>query len=278
MRGYYHYLLLEQQKTLFSPTKLSIKPNIDPSKIEEKINANTAAIMVVHLYGKCCDMDPIMEIARRYNLKIVEDCAQAHGTMYKNKKAGTFGDLAAFSFYPTKNLGALGDAGAITTNNSELVETVKKLRNYGSTVKYYNDLIGHNARLDEIQAGFLSVKLPRLNEINEHKRKLANIYSYYLKGEFIKPVVHPDFYDIYHIYNVRHERRDELKKYLNEHGIKTEIHYPVAPHAQKAMLEQFSNQTFPISEEIHKTTLSLPISYAHTEEDIYKVIEVMNKF
>jgi len=251
--------------------------NIDPAKIEEKITEKTKAIMLVHLYGKACNMDPILEIARRHDLKIIEDCAQAHGAMYKNKKVGTFGNFGAFSFYPTKNLGCLGDGGSVNTNSEELAAFTRTYRNYGSEVKYVNDIAGINSRLDELQAGFLSIKLEYLDKINEHKRHLASIYETGLKPEFIKPVLHPDHHDVYHIYNIRHPKRNDLKEYLLKHDIKTEIHYPIPPHRQKA-LQGIVEGNYPISEEIHDTTLSLPISYFHTEEDIHKVIEVLNKF
>jgi len=251
--------------------------NIDPSKIEEAITPKTKAVMIVHLYGKCCEMDPILSICKKHNLKLIEDCAQSHGAKYKNKMSGTFGDVNAFSFYPTKNLGALGDAGSVNTDDEVIDMAVRSLRNYGSEKKYYNDRVGYNSRLDEVQAGFLSVKLKRLDEINSHKRKLASIYLKELKDDFVKPFVHPDFYDVWHIFNVRHPRRDDLKEFLLKNGIKTEIHYPVPPHKQKAMQGIIEGE-FPISEEIHKTNLSLPISFSHKEDDIYKVVEVMNKF
>lgn len=250
--------------------------NIDPLKIEEKITKNTKAIMVVHLYGKACDMDPIMQIAGKYKLPVIEDCAQAHGAMYKGQKVGTFG-IGAFSFYPTKNLGALGDAGAITTNDQEKKDLFMALRNYGSKIKYQNDYIGYNSRLDEIQAGLLSVKLKYLDKINRHKRDLAAIYLKELKDDFIKPSVSSDYFDVYHIFNIRHPKRDELKEYLLENDIKTDIHYPIPPNKQKAM-EGIIIGEYPISEEIHRTTLSLPISFGHTEDDIYKVVETINKF
>ncbi|WP_069660427.1 DegT/DnrJ/EryC1/StrS family aminotransferase [Arcticibacter eurypsychrophilus] len=252
--------------------------NIDPSKIEASITAKTKAILVVHLYGKASDMDPIMALAGQYDLKVVEDCAQSHGAEYKGKKTGTFGDFGAFSFYPTKNLGALGDAGAITTDNKEHYEKIKALRNYGSKVKYVNEYIGTNSRLDEIQAGFLSVKLKRLNDINSHKRRLASLYQEWLSADFIKPIVHADYFDVFHIYTIRHPERDQLRAYLLEHHIKTEIHYPIPPHQQKALEGKFEGFHYPISEEIHQTTLSLPISFCHTEHDIGRVIEVLNKF
>jgi dTDP-4-amino-4,6-dideoxygalactose transaminase len=251
--------------------------NIDPEKIEGKITPQTKGIMIVHLYGKCCDMDSILKVTSKYNLELFEDCAQAHGATYKKRKAGSFGSVNAFSFYPTKNLGALGDAGAITTNNEKVAQNIKKLRNYGSEVKYYNDAVGFNSRLDEIQAGFLSIKLKKLDEINAHKRGLAKLYLDHLKDDFIKPVTHPDYFDIYHIFNVRLSKRDALKKYLFENNVKTEIHYPVPPNRQKAMKE-IIKETFPISEEIHSTTLSLPISFFHTTDDIIRVIEIMNNF
>ncbi len=252
--------------------------NIDPAKIEEKITSKTRAIMVVHLFGKMCEMDSINAIAKKHNLKVIEDCAQAHGALYKNKKAGNWGDFGAFSFYPTKNLGAIADAGAMTTNDSDLADKIKTLRNYGSKTKYYNELVGFNSRLDEIQAAFLSVKLKKLDAINQHKRNLAKLYLSELKSYFIKPVVHPDYFDVYHIFNIRHEKRDALKEYLLQNQIKTEIHYPVAPNKQKAMAGIIDNQITPIAEKIHQTTLSLPISFYHSEQDILKVIEVMNKF
>jgi dTDP-4-amino-4,6-dideoxygalactose transaminase len=219
-------------------------------------------------------MDTIINISKKYDLKIIEDCAQAHGAMYKGQKVGSFG-VGCFSFYPTKNLGALGDGGIITCNDKEYMRKIKSLRNYGSSKKYHNDYIGYNSRLDEIQAGFLSIKLNILDEITEHKRMLAKIYMENLDERYIKPIVDNSYYDVYHIFNIRHKKRDALKKYLEENGIKTEIHYPVAPHHQKALQEKIKG-SYPISEEIHQTTLSLPISYFHTKEDIQKVCQVMN--
>ncbi len=253
--------------------------NIDPAKIAEKITKKTRAIIVVHLYGKCCDMDPIMALCKNHNLKLIEDTAQAHGAKYKNKLAGTFGDIGAFSFYPTKNLGALGDGGAIITNDDELAKKIKKLRNYGSEVKYYNDIIGYNSRLDEIQAGFLSVKLKKLDHINSHKNELAQVYFENIKDDFIKPVqASGTNYDVFHLFTIRHEKRDQLRQYLLDNQIKTEIHYPVSPNKQKATQEFFGQESCPISEEIHATTLSLPLSYFHTKEDALQVSKVLNNF
>lgn len=252
--------------------------NIDPILIEQAITPRTRAIMIVHLYGKCCNMDAILAIKNRHNLVLVEDCAQAHGATFNGQKTGTFGEFGAFSYYPTKNLGALGDAGAVTTNSAELAGIIRQLRNYGSDKKYYNERIGTNSRLDELQAAFLSIKLQALDDINNHKRKLANLYLQNLKADYILPVVESGYEDVYHIFNIRHEHRDALKAYLFDKGIGTEIHYPVPPHEQKAMQEVLQGQSFVIAKEIHQTTLSLPCSYWHTEEQIMQVIEAINGF
>ena len=250
--------------------------NIDANKIEEKITTKTQAILVVHLYGKACEMDKISEIAGKYSLKIIEDCAQAHGAMYNGKKVGSFG-VGCFSFYPTKNLGALGDGGAITCDDEAYANKIKSLRNYGSSKKYYNDDLGYNSRLDEIQAGFLSQKLTILNEITEHKRVLSKIYHDNLDERYIKPTISKECFDVFHIYNIRTPKRDELKAYLLKNNIQTEIHYPLAPHKQKSMLNIITGD-FPISEEIHESTLSLPISFFHSKDDVLRVIEVMNEW
>lgn len=251
--------------------------NIDPLKIEGSLTSKTRAVMVVHLYGKPCNMEPIVEICRKHNLFLVEDCAQAHGALYKGRKTGGFGDLSGFSFYPTKNLGCLGDGGAVVTKDPALDEKVRKLRNYGSQKKYYNDYPGINSRLDELQAAFLITKLKHLDDVNRHKRELASIYLGNLKNDFILPVTDPDYFDVYHIFNVRHEKRDMLREYLKKNDIITEVHYPVPPHKQKAF-PFLNSKSYPISEEIHYTTLSLPVSAFHTKDDVYRVVEVMNKF
>jgi dTDP-4-amino-4,6-dideoxygalactose transaminase len=268
--------------TILSILQVGLKPvlvepdlrtyNIDPSLIEAAITSKTRAIMVVHLYGKSCEMDRISEIAQQHQLPIIEDCAQAHGAKHNGKMVGTWG-LGAFSFYPTKNLGALGDAGALTSLDAESDSKIKMIRNYGSKVKYYNETVGVNSRLDELQAAILRLKLKHLDEVNSHKRMLAQIYFRELTGVpgLILPDVSADFFDVYHIYNIRCEKRDELKKALLSQGIGTEIHYPVAPHLQKAMQGKLDQKRYPISEEIHRTTLSLPISFAHTREDIERV-------
>ena len=273
--------------TILAAVQLGLRPvlvepdirtyNIDPSKIEEAISSRTVAIMVVHLYGKCCEMDRIEALCIKHGLKLIEDVAQAHGATFKGQRAGTFGDFGAFSFYPTKNLGALGDGGCINISDSKLDEKIRALRNYGSKVKYVNEVIGYNSRLDEIQAAFLKVKLRKLDEINTHKRTLARIYLDNLKGDFVKPVEHPDYFDVYHIFNIRHPKRDQLRSYLLKKEIKTEIHYPIAPHKQLAM-KGILEGSHPISEEIHNTTLSLPISYFHSVEDVHTVAEELNRF
>ncbi len=252
--------------------------NLDPTLIEAKITSKTKAIMVVHLYGQTAKMDQILAIAEKHNLEVIEDCAQSHGAKFNGKMTGTFGKIGAFSFYPTKNLGALGDAGAIVTSDEVLYEKLRALRNYGSEKKYYNKYIGLNSRLDELQAAFLNVKLPHLDRITEHKQKLGKLYNEQLTNKVIKPIVIENGSHVYHIYNIRTSRRDELKAYLLENGIHTEIHYPVSPNHQEGYQEYFSNMTFDISEEIHKTTLSLPISYATTEKQVQKVIEITNRF
>ena len=250
--------------------------NIDSDKIEEKITSKTKAILAVHLYGKACDMDKIISVAGKYNLQIIEDCAQAHGAKFKGKKVGSFG-VGCFSFYPTKNLGALGDGGAITCDDEKYADKIRSLRNYGSTKKYYNNELGYNSRLDEIQAGFLSVKLEILDDITRHKRELAKLYSENLDSRFIKPFVNKDYFDVYHIFNIRHKKRDQLKEYLLKKGIGTEIHYPIAPNKQKIM-SNIINGEYPISDLIHNTTLSLPISYFHTKDNVLRVCEIMNNW
>jgi dTDP-4-amino-4,6-dideoxygalactose transaminase len=251
---------------------------IDAAKIEERITDKTKVLLVVHLYGKVCDMDEIMRIKQKHNLYLVEDCAQAHGATYKNKLAGTFGEFGAFSFYPTKNLGALGDAGGVVCNDEAYKNTLKQLRNYGSDRKYYNDIVGYNNRMDEMQAAFLSIKLRRLEEMNEHRNKLAALYLAHLSPQYILPVTDIDHYDVYHIFNIRHSRRNELQQYLSDKGIGTVIHYPVPPHRQKALKDIFTGQDYPVADEIHDTTLSLPCSYCHSENEILEVIDALNNY
>jgi dTDP-4-amino-4,6-dideoxygalactose transaminase len=252
--------------------------NIDPKRISEKITSRTKAILVVHLYGKMCAMDEIMSIANSHGLVVIEDCAQAHGAHLHGKKAGNWGHYGAFSFYPTKNLGALADAGAATTNDDTLALKMSTLRNYGSQKKYYNEVVGYNSRLDEVQAAFLSIKLRRLDDINAHKRELAKMYLEQLNDQFIKPIVQEGYFDVYHIFNIRHPKRDALRDYLLSKDIKTDIHYPVAPIDQQAMKGILDGQDSEIAREIHATTLSLPISFFHKKQEIQTVIDALNAF
>ena len=252
--------------------------NICPRNIRQSITSNTVAILPVHMYGKICPMDEIMSIANEYNLKVVEDCAQAHGARLDGKIAGSWGDCNAFSFYPTKNLGALGDAGAITTNSEGIADKIAALRNYGSHEKYYNKYIGYNSRLDELQAALLNHKLKKLNNLNDHKRKLAYLYFENLNPSmFMLPALDNRFEDVFHIFAVRLEKRDKFKNYLAENGIGTIVHYPVPPHQQEAMKGMFSER-YPITEKIHQEIISLPCSLMHTEEDILEVCKVANAF
>ena len=274
--------------TILSVLQAGLKPvlvepdlatyNFSMENAVAQINANTVAIVVVHLYGKCCNMDNIMQLAKKHNLEVIEDCAQAHGAKFKEKQAGTFGKSGAFSFYPTKNLGALGDGGSINTDDEKFAIECRKLRNYGSAVKYYNELIGVNSRLDEVQAGFLRIKLEKLDAINAHKRSLAEIYFKNLTEKVIKPVQHSDYFDVFHIFNIRTDRREALRNYLMGKGVKTEIHYPVAPNKQIAMQPYLSNTVTPIAQLIHETTLSLPISTVHSKSDVKYVCDVINSF
>ncbi|WPK12473.1 DegT/DnrJ/EryC1/StrS family aminotransferase [Lysinibacillus louembei] len=252
--------------------------NIDPLNIEALITDKTKAIMVVHLYGQSCDMEPINEIARKYNLKVIEDCAQAHGAIYKGKKIGNLGDAAAFSFYPGKNLGALGDAGAITTNDEELYMSLKAHRNYGSHKKYENIYKGVNSRLDEMQAAILSVKLDFLDGENNHRREIAKYYLENIKNEkIVLPKAEVDNQHVWHVFVVRTNDRDKLQKYLLDSGIQTIIHYPIPPHKQKAYAE-WNHLNYEVSEKIHQEILSIPISPVMTLEEAKKVVEVINKY
>ena len=255
--------------------------NINIDKIEEKITAKTKAIIAVHLQGRTSDMDGIKAIADKYNLKVIEDAAQAHGATYKGKKAGSLGDAAGFSFYPGKNLGALGDGGCVTTNSKELADKVRALGNYGSDYKYHHIYKGTNSRLDELQAAFLRVKLRYLDKWNKDRQRVADMYFNGIKSSKIimPPKTDYEYYHIYHVFAVRTENRDALEKYLNENGISTVKHYPIPMHLQGAYKElNLSIGDLPIAEEISKTILSLPMYYGIDESKITKIIEVLNKF
>ena len=254
--------------------------NIDPSKIEAAVTERTKAIMPVHLYGQACDMDPIMEISKKHSLYVIEDCAQAHGATYKGRKVGTFGDAAGFSFYPGKNLGALGDAGAVITNNKELAEKVRALGNYGSDYKYHHIYMGNNSRLDEMQAAFLLAKLPHLDRMNEERRRIADRYIEGIKNEaVILPHVPEYAIPVWHVFAVRCKDRDGLEKHLNDMGISTNKHYPIPMNRQECFRGMdFGEAAFPLAEEISKTELSIPMYYGMTDEEIEFVIEAINSF
>lgn len=251
--------------------------NINPELLQEALTDRTRAICVTHLYGKPCRMGAIMSVAREHGLYVVEDCAQSHGARVHGQVTGTFGIAGCFSFYPTKNLGALGDAGAVTTNDAEFADRLKHWRNYGSKKKYVNTYPGVNSRLDELQAAILRVKLPHLNEINAHKQKLAAIYQRNLPQWLVLPKIEPDALDVFHIYPVRHSERDALRTYLFERGVRTEVHYPIAPHDQQAMRGLFQG-CYPLAQEIHATELSLPISFATTEDEVLQVCREIRAF
>lgn len=279
------YIATALAVTYTGATPIFVEPdirtfNIDPTKIEAAITDKTKAIMPVHLYGQACDMDPIMDIAKKYNLYVVEDCAQAHGAKYKGKVIGSFGDAAGFSFYPGKNLGALGDAGATVTNNEELVKKVRALGNYGSDYKYHHIYQGNNSRLDELQAAFLAAKLPHLNKVNAERRKIAQKYLDGINNpEIILPFV-PEYAEpVWHIFGIRCNRRDELEKFLNDAGISTNKHYPIPMHLQGCYADLgFKKGDYPIAEEISETELSIPMYYGMTDEEVQYVIDRMNEF
>jgi dTDP-4-amino-4,6-dideoxygalactose transaminase len=246
--------------------------NIDPALIEAAITPRTKAIIAVHLYGQPADMDPIMAIAEKHGLKVIEDAAQAHGALYKGKKVGTLGHAAGFSFYPGKNLGALGDAGAVTTNDAELAEKVRVLLNYGSKVKYHNEVQGYNCRLDELQAALLGVKLPFLDQETQRRKEIAQQYNEGLKDlPLLLPVVISDADPVWHVYVVRSENRDQLQKDLMAKSIGTVIHYPIPPHQQPAYSE-FNQRSFPVAEVIHQQVISLPLGPTMSNEDVQTVI------
>lgn len=251
---------------------------INPENVEEKITSKTSAILVTHLYGKCCDMDRIHQIAQKYNLKVFEDAAQAHGAKYKGNFAGNLSDAAGFSFYPSKNLGALGDAGAITTNDDELARRVLALRNYGSSKRYVFDYQGLNSRLDEVQAAILSLKLQRLNHDNDYRREIASIYLQNIRNDkFVLPNHETINDDGWHLFVLRTRKRDDFIKYMISKGIGTEIHYPIPPHQQKVFTE-WNLQSFPITEKIHSEIVSIPLNPALTENQIDYIVKTINSY
>ncbi|PIP03779.1 MAG: erythromycin biosynthesis sensory transduction protein eryC1 [Hydrogenophilales bacterium CG_4_10_14_3_um_filter_58_23] len=254
--------------------------NIDPARIEAAITSRTKAIMVVHLYGQPADMDAIIVIAKKHNLKVIEDAAQAHGARYKGKRVGTLGDAAGFSFYPGKNLGAIGDGGAVTTSDAELAEKIRVLGNYGSHVKYHNEVKGYNSRLDELQAAFLRAKLKKLEAWNSQRKVVAADYFHQLNGSnLVLPFV-PEWADpVWHLFVVRSQQRENLQAHLQQQGIGTMIHYPIPPHLQPAYSELgYKQGDFPIAEAIHREVLSLPMGPTMSGAQVTQVIKVTNDY
>jgi dTDP-4-amino-4,6-dideoxygalactose transaminase len=252
--------------------------NIDPQKIEDAINSKTRAILAVHLYGQTADMKPINQIARKYGLYVIEDAAQAHGAKYHGNCAGTLSDAAGFSFYPSKNLGALGDAGAVVTNNDLIADKVRLLRNYGSRTKYYNEVQGGNSRIDEIQAAILRVKLQLLEKDNKLRQELALYYCKHIENDqIIMPVVPEKMEPVWHLFVIRHSDRDTLQKKLKEMGIETLIHYPIPPHLSEAYKSlNIPRGSFPITEKIAHEIISLPMGPHLTEKDLEYVCKALN--
>ena len=252
--------------------------NLNPDLISEKITSKTKAILAVHLYGQLAEMDAINEIALQNNLLVIEDAAQAHGAISDFGKSGNVSNASAFSFYPGKNLGALGDGGAVTTNDDALAKIIQSMRNYGSEKKYYTDYIGINSRLDELQAAFLNVKLHNLDTENNIRKAIAKRYLSEIKNDKIT-LPFWDFSDnhVFHLYVIRTENRDELQQYLSENGIQTMIHYPIPPHKQKAFSD-WNHMSFPITEKMHNEVLSLPISPVLKVEEVDLVIKILNRY
>lgn len=270
--------------TINGATPVFVEPdeffNIDASKIEEKITSKTKAVLVVHLYGQASNMQPIVDLCKKYNLRLVEDCAQSHGAKFNGKCTGTFGDIGCFSFYPSKNLGAFGDAGAIVTNNDELAHKAVVFRNYGSEKRYHNQVVGANSRLDEMQAGLLSVRLKHLDELAEEKKRICERYLSELKNDkIVLPQIREGATHIWHQFVIQSEHRDELIKYLDEKNIGTIIHYPIPPHMSEAyQYLGVKEGSLPITEHYAKTVLSIPLYNGMTADEQDYVIEAINKF
>lgn len=270
--------------TINGATPIFVEPdeyyNIDADRIEEKITEKTKAILVVHLYGQASNMTPIIEIAKKYNLRVVEDCAQSHGAKWEGKTTGTFGDIGCFSFYPSKNLGAFGDAGAIVTDDPEIAEAVKVFRNYGSEKRYYNRVVGTNSRLDEMQAGLLRVRLSHMQELEDEKRAICERYLKALKNDLILlPAIRHGATHIWHQFVIRSKNRDKLMEYLNHKGIGTIIHYPIPPHLSEAYkFLGVAEGALPITETYAKQVLSIPLYIGMTCEEQDYVIDCLNGY
>lgn len=270
--------------TINGATPIFVEPdeyfNIDVSKIEEKITAKTKAILVVHLYGQAANMNQLMKLAKKYDLYVVEDCAQSHGAKFEGRMTGTFGDIGCFSFYPSKNLGAFGDGGAIVTDNPELEKAVRVFRNYGSEKRYYNTVVGTNSRLDEIQAGLLRIRLSHMEELENEKRKLCEKYLKKIKNEkIILPAIRTGATHIWHQFVIRCDSRDDLIEYLDNKKIGTIIHYPIPPHLSEAYKYlEINKGTLPITEKYAETVLSIPLYIGMTEQEQDYVIETINNY
>jgi dTDP-4-amino-4,6-dideoxygalactose transaminase len=272
--------------TYIGATPIFVEPDIDtyninPKNIEAAITSKTKAIMPVHLYGQCCEMQEIMAIAKKHNLFVIEDNAQSQGSSFNNKLAGSWGHINGTSFYPGKNLGAIGDAGAVTTNDAYYATQIKSLRNYGSSKKYYNEVIGHNMRLDELQAALLSVKLQHLPRWTLQRQQIASWYNEALKdvAEVVLPKVHQNATHVYHLYIIRTTKRDELQQYLTQQGIGTMIHYPMPPHLQEAYsFLGHKKGDFPIAEELANTMLSIPLYPGMTQQQVEQVSNAIKQF
>lgn len=270
--------------TMNGATPVFVEPdeyyNMDASKIEEKITDKTKAILVVHLYGQASNMEPIVDICHRYNLRLVEDCAQSHGAEFDGTMTGTFGDIGCFSFYPSKNLGAFGDAGAIVTNNDEYAKDARIVRNYGSEKRYYNKVVGANSRLDELQAGLLRVRLKHLDELVQEKKNICNRYLKEIKNSKLElPKIRKGATHIWHQFVIRTDKRDELINYMDERNIGTIIHYPIPPHLSEAYhYLGMGKGDLPITEKFADSVLSIPLYNGMTEEEQDYVIQTLNEF
>ncbi len=266
------------QPVLVEPCKHTY--NIDTKLVEAKISKKTRAIIPVHLYGQPADMDPLLQLASIYNLKVIEDAAQAHGALYKGKKTGSLGDAAAFSFYPGKNLGALGDGGAVVSNDTNLIKKVRLLRNYGSTCKYYHSMKGFNSRMDELQAAILRVKLKYLDGWNQERKKIAQKYKEELScEEIVTPFTNKNTEPVWHLFVVRHPKRDHLQKYLRDNGVETLIHYPIPIHKQNAYKELLSlDENYLLTQQLSDSILSLPIYPGLKDEEVEKIINLINSY
>lgn len=269
--------------TINGATPIFVEPdeyyNIDADKIEEKITDKTKAILVVHLYGQASNMNKVLELCKKYNLKLIEDCAQAHGAKYKDKMVGTFG-IGCFSFYPSKNLGCFGDGGAISTNEERLDRNFRVLRNYGSEKRYHNEVVGYNSRLDELQAGLLRIKLKYIFELEKEREEIAKRYLKEIKNPLIQlPKVRENCTHVWHLFVIRVKNRENFQNYLEQNGIGSVIHYPIPPHLSEAYKYLgYKKGDFPITERYAETVLSLPLYNGMTKEELGYVIDKINKY